>query len=443
MKIPTTTSRNPLARYLLAATPIAGHVLPMLGIGADLQRRGHDVCLLTGEQYSDRVRRAGMRLAMLPRDAHVPPSASAPPSRLAPTVRRYMRGRAELDSVFIAPLAAQFDALQGVLRREPVDAVLVDLAFTGALACLLGAHPRPPILVCGVGPLTLSSAQTPPFGMGWPPQPSVDYTNMTRFVHRVMFARTQTRLNRVLREVGAARSPVFLTDWPRLADKMLQLTVPGFEYPRADLPENVSFVGHMFPNSTDEHSVAPWSAQLGTARTIIHVTQGTFDNTNLDQLIGATLRALADRKDCFVVATTGGGPIHTLRCPVPTNVFVTDYLPYEQLLPSVDVMITNGGYGGVQHALRFGIPVIVAGETADKAEVAARVAYTGTGINLGTAHPTPADIDTAVDQILSNPGYRIAAHRLSRDFAAATPLDAIANALADVTAHPIPLADTE
>jgi UDP:flavonoid glycosyltransferase YjiC (YdhE family) len=48
-------------------------------------------------------------------------------------------------------------------------------------------------------------------------------------------------------------------------------------------------------------------------------------------------------------------------------------------------MITNGGYGGVQHALRHGVPVIVAGETADKAEVAARVQYTGAGIDLGTA----------------------------------------------------------
>ncbi|WP_410872061.1 glycosyltransferase [Nocardia sp. A7] len=432
-----------MARYLLAATPIVGHVLPILGIGADLRRRGHDVCLLTGEQYRDRVRRAGMRLAVLPPDAHIPPSDSARPSRIAPTIRRYLRGRAELDSVFIAPLAAQFDALRAVLRREPVDAVLVDLAFTGALACLLSAHPRPPILVCGVGPLTLSSAQTPPFGVGWPPQPSVDYANMTRFVHRVMFSRTQNRLNRALRGVGAERSPVFLTDWPRLADKMLQLTVPGFEYPRADLPDNVSFVGHLLPNSADEPSVAPWSDQLSTGRTIIHVTQGTWDNTDLDQLLGTTLRALADRADCFVIATTGGGPIRTLRCPVPTNAFVTDYLPYEQLLPNVDVMITNGGYGGVQHALRYGVPVIVAGETADKAEVAARVAYTGTGIDLGTAHPTPGAIGTAVDQILSNPDYRIAAHRLSRDFAAATPLDAIADALADVTARPIPLADAE
>ncbi|MFD4407849.1 glycosyltransferase [Nocardia sp. NPDC058499] len=77
---------------------------------------------------------------------------------------------------------------------------------------------------------------------------------------------------------------------------------------------------------------------------------------------------------------------------------------------------TNGGYGGVQHALRYGIPLIVAGETADKAEVAARVAYTHTGIDLGTAYPTPAAIHCAVDRILADPSYRTAAHRLRDQF---------------------------
>ena len=42
-----------MAHYLLAATPIPGHVLPMLRIGADLRRRGHDVCLLTGDRFRE------------------------------------------------------------------------------------------------------------------------------------------------------------------------------------------------------------------------------------------------------------------------------------------------------------------------------------------------------------------------------------------------------
>lgn len=49
-----------MARYLLAASPLLGHVLPMQRIGADLRRRGHDVCLLTGAEFDERITKAGL-----------------------------------------------------------------------------------------------------------------------------------------------------------------------------------------------------------------------------------------------------------------------------------------------------------------------------------------------------------------------------------------------
>jgi UDP:flavonoid glycosyltransferase YjiC (YdhE family) len=98
-------------------------------------------------------------------------------------------------------------------------------------------------------------------------------------------------------------------------------------------------------------------------------------------------------------------------------------------MPHVDVMITNGGYGGVQHALAHGVPLIVAGETSDKAEVAARVDFSGAGIDLGTAAPSPAAIRAAVDAVREDDGYRAGAARLRSAIASSTPVDTIANAL--------------
>ncbi len=49
------------------------------------------------------------------------------------------------------------------------------------------------------------------------------------------------------------------------------------------------------------------------------------------------------------------------------------------LLPRVDVMVTNGGYGAVQRALAAGVPIVAAGRTEDKPEVAARVQHFGVG----------------------------------------------------------------
>ncbi|PRC49365.1 UDP-glucuronosyltransferase, partial [Mycobacterium sp. ITM-2017-0098] len=127
--------------------------------------------------------------------------------------------------------------------------------------------------------------------------------------------------------------------------------------------------------------------------------QGTFDNADLDQLISPTLDALGDHDDLLVVATTGGRPGQRWRGQIPANARIADWIPYSALMPHVDVMITNGGYGGVQHALSHGVPLIVAGETSDKAEVAARVDFSGVGIDLATAAPSPAAIGAAVDRV--------------------------------------------
>ena len=69
-------------------------------------------------------------------------------------------------------------------------------------------------------------------------------------------------------------------------------------------------------------------------------------------------------------------------------------------------MVTNGGYGGVQMALSQGVPLVVAGTTEDKPEVAARVAWSGAGINLKTAAPTPAQVRDAVRALLDDQRYR-------------------------------------
>ncbi len=161
-----------------------------------------------------------------------------------------------------------------------------------------------------------------------------------------------------------------------------------------------------------------------------------MDNADLDQLIGPTLRALASRRDLLVIASTGGGAMPTRNGRVPANAHVTDYLPYPLLLPHADVMIINGGYGGVQHALRHGVPVIVAGETADKAEVAARVQHTGAGIDLGTARPTSVAISAAVNRILTTGHHRVAAQLIRNDLANSTALDTIADILANLPDQP-------
>jgi UDP:flavonoid glycosyltransferase YjiC (YdhE family) len=80
-------------------------------------------------------------------------------------------------------------------------------------------------------------------------------------------------------------------------------------------------------------------------------------------------------------------------------------------------MVTNGGYGAVQRALMTGVPLIVAGNTEDKPEVAARVEWVGAGVNLRTGTPSASALRSAVRTVLSDDRYRRAAQRLQSLYA--------------------------
>lgn len=132
-------------------------------------------------------------------------------------------------------------------------------------------------------------------------------------------------------------------------------------------------------------------------------------------MVAPTLTALANEPDVLVVATTGGRPIDAIPGPIPGNARVSSYLPFEWLLPKVDVMVTNGGYGSVNQALSFGVPLVTAGLTEDKADVNARVAWSGVGINLATNEPAPPALREAVRTVLDAPGYRARAATMAKE----------------------------
>jgi UDP:flavonoid glycosyltransferase YjiC (YdhE family) len=164
---------------------------------------------------------------------------------------------------------------------------------------------------------------------------------------------------------------------------------------------------------------------------VVHVTQGTLDNADLGRLVLLTVEALAD-DDVLVVATTGGPDPGPLRSGLPRNARLERFIPHDRLLPHVDAMVTNGGYGGVQQALANGVPLIVAGDSEDKPEVAARVQWSGTGVNLHTGRPSRAMVARAVRRVLHGRSYRVRARALQAEIAASDPLGDISAGLAQL-----------
>ncbi|SDL46774.1 UDP:flavonoid glycosyltransferase YjiC, YdhE family [Arthrobacter sp. ov407] len=440
-----------MASVLVCSSPLVGHVTPMLAVAAGLVEHGHDVRFLTGKRFERQVSRTGASFIPLPPEADFDDTSldAAFPGRVG------LKGpkgiRFDIQEIFMRPGKAQHQAILAASAERRVDAVLAESLFMGAALLLSGpAVNRPAVINCGIVPLSLASRDTAPYGLGIEPMPGlpgrVRNRAMQALTEKVVFGPVQKYANEISRDVTGSPFPTFFMDWPRAADHIAQFTVADFEYPRSDLPGTVHFVGPVSqggkstPDATGSTAtlggtpgagLPAWWSELDAGRPVVHVTQGTVANGDFDDLVRPTLEGLA-HDDVLVVVTTGGRPVDALSGPLPDNVRVASYLPYDELLPKTDVLVTNGGYGGVQFALRHGVPLVVAGQTEEKAEVSARVAWSGTGINLRTNRATPEAVAKAVRTVLSNSSYREASGRIGTAIRASRGVDELADLVESV-----------
>ena len=345
----------------------------------------------------------------------------------------------DIENVFVRPGRAQFDAVWAACDDEPAAVLLLDTAFLGGAFLLgrpLGA--RPPIIVCGVVPLPIASRDTAPFGMGLTPLggPIGRMRNalLSAVTARTVFPRAEAAAQEINQDLNGRPLPYSVLDWPRHAEAIAQFTVAEFEYPRSDAPATLHFVGPVSATGSSA-PLPPWWDELDGSRPVIHVTQGTIANRDYRQIIRPALEGLAG-DDVLVVVSTGGRALDTLP-PLPANARAAEYLPYDALLPKTDVYVTNGGYGGVQYALRYGVPIVTSGGKEDKPEVAGRIAWSGVGRRLKTETPSSSSVRAAVRSVLTDPRYRGRAQEMAASMSRAggfTRLAEIVDGLA-VSAH--------
>jgi MGT family glycosyltransferase len=410
-------------KILLASTPATGHLNPLLAIGRFLIAEGHEVAFLSGSALRSPIERIGARFYAFPAGADFDLRDFA---TVAPELKTIPPGpewfRVAMERVFVDAIPAQHKGMQQALQEFPADIIIGDDMLFGVLPMLLGPRSkRPPIALCGTSFLHWRRDDGAPHFFGLPPATTQaerdEYAAIYREHDRLIYQPVSERLNRLLQTLGVGPLSMTLFDSVvDLADAYLQLTVPSFEFPR-DFPPSVRFVGRP-PIIPYQAPLPPWAHELDGSRKVVLVTQGTLANHNFGLLIGPTLAALANEPDLLVVATTGGRPVDAIPGPIPANARLSQYLPFEWILPKSDVFVTNGGYGSVNQALSLGMPLVTAGLTEDKADVNARVAWSGVGIDLATNEPTPQALREAVRTVLDRPAYRMRASSMADEFTA-------------------------
>jgi MGT family glycosyltransferase len=309
----------------------------------------------------------------------------------------------------------QLLSIEECCSAEDVDLILVDHAFLGVFPLLL--HPsnkRPAVVACGVtAPLFLIPESSPFAGPDDSPEGLVRNA-LDNAQFGSMLSPGNSHVDSILEKLGYTIPGGFSFDaMYSLPDCLLQLSASEFEFPSTSRPKNFRFVGPLVSRVSDRTRNIEWLEALHSREPVIFVTQGTLANYDFNQLIQPTIDGLAN-ESVQVVVSAGGGD--TSQIKPSRNCHIVSYIPYRDILPFASVFITNGGYNGVQEALSYGVPIVVAGATEDKPMVAARVQWSGSGIDLKTGAPKKEAIYAATSAILNDSKYRERAKLLRISF---------------------------
>lgn len=421
--------RQRQAHILFLCHPLTGHITPSLRIASDLHRRGWPVSFLGPTAHRDRISSSGATFIPLQGAANIDdilyysPDSPDPPVQGYHSLPWHERALVDVERHCFDPIPAQWacvgEALAGLQARSlggvPV-VVVCEAFFHGMLPLYLGAPlprgvVRPRTLCVSVTPPAIRSVDLPPFGCPLPFAQSPD--GRARNVRAWdVFAEETSSLKKVfhakLAEAGATRFP----DGPILDgvnytchDVIMQVGVPGFEYPRSDWPPQFQFLGFLplaRPPPDGYPNLPGWWDELvnNGDKKVVVVAQGTVE-TDPNDLIIPAIEAMRGRDDVLVVAILGRkGAKLPEGFEKPGNALITDYLNYDAVLAHASVWVHNGGYGAITHGVAHGVPMVVAGEGQDKTENVKRVRFSGVGAGLGTPRPGVENLRASLEAVL-------------------------------------------
>ena len=346
-------------RVLLAHWDGSGNTPPQRALARELNRRGHDVHVLTHDTLAEAVIADGGRFHALP---------SAPQWNPAEPRTNEAEGAFVVQNVVgSSAFAADFLAVRDAVRP---DICLIDAMLTSTL--------------------NLAIERRLPFA-------AINHIAWIREGACAGF------LNSIIATLpGAAAGSTFF-DLLERAPLVLATSYPEFGTQRK-IASHIHFVGPIREPVAHD----PWPRQSPDRPFVLVSLSSMFQGQE------STLRNICEAVSVLpikVLVTTGRG-IAPNALPVSGGVEARSFVPHDTVLPSVDLVVTHAGFGTLMYSAGAGKPTLCLPNGRDQNDNAARVE----ALRLGRALPldaASAAIGSAVMDMLGDESLRSA----SRAFA--------------------------
>ena len=201
---------------------------------------------------------------------------------------------------------------------------------------------------------------------------------------------------------------------------LLLVTVPKWFDLAADYPANVVHAGPLGVTR------APQGGSTPDGRPLVLLSFSTTVMQGQVALIERVCEAIAGQAVAAIL--TLGPAVSTAAIHAQRNIEAIPYADHDQLLPRCAAAITHGGLGTTLRALAHGKPLLLLPLGRDQQFNAGRVVELGAGICL-PVEASPAEIASALVELLAQPQYREAAVGAAAAIAADRPDETAIEAL--------------
>jgi UDP:flavonoid glycosyltransferase YjiC (YdhE family) len=345
-----------MADHLFVTWDGGGNVPPALGIAAELERRGHRTRFLGHETQRAAISGAGFSFTAYPTAAAFSSADANPPTRMM---------------ALFSEKAIGADVLTE-LDREPADVVVVD--------CLLAG----PMRACAVSGMTYVSLE-----------------HMFDGFLRKNWARGPIGLASRAKGLRPVRS------WDA-ADVALAASLPSLDpgYAAARKPGNLHWTGPVL-DLPDPHD-------LTAHEPAVLVSLSTYNFPGMAASMQNILDATAGL-DARVVVTTGP-MVDPGSLRAANNHELHRYVPHDELMGSVSLVVGHGGHATTMRALAHDLPVAVMPmhPFLDQPVVGKALAAAGAGAVLAK-DARPDQIRPVVEELLADGPHRRAAATLGAE----------------------------
>ncbi len=147
------------------------------------------------------------------------------------------------------------------------------------------------------------------------------------------------------------------------------------------------------------------------SRPTVLISLSTFAFKGLEATWQRVLDAVAPL-DVRVIATTGPS-VDPARLRVPANVELHSWLPHQDVMPEVSVVVGHGGHATTMVALAHDLPLLVIpmDPMTDQPYIGQAIQGAGAGRTMGR-RSSPDKIRAAIEELLGDGPHRVAAARL-------------------------------